>query len=85
MAFFNGKKSALEKNVFNGQKTTFFFIPLGFPQPDLSPGAFPCFAKIASSGNVYGNVHKTASMGLACAKNTPQAPPMPDHARFVFE
>jgi hypothetical protein len=41
----------------------------------------PYFAKCMSSGNVCGNVHKTASVGLAWAENTP--PNTLPHARTI--
>jgi hypothetical protein len=41
------------------------------PIPHSVCSSSPYFAKFVSSGNVCGNVHKTASVGLACAKNTP--------------
>ena len=69
--------------------TTATVLPIPHPIDTSSP----CFAKCVSSGNVCGNVHKTASVGLAWAKNTTEVPPPmpepppppPDHACFVFE
>ena len=57
--------------------TTTTVLPI---PPPVCPSS-PHFPKFVSSGNVCGNVHKTASVGLAWAENTP--PNTLPHARTI--
>ena len=57
--------------------TTATVLPIPHPIYTSSP----CFAKCVSSGNVCGNVHKTASVGLAWAKK--HSISTPPHARTI--
>jgi len=64
-------------DLFCPPPTTTTVLPIPHPIDTSSP----YFAKCMSSGNVCGNVHKTASVGLAWAENTP--PNTLPHARTI--